>query len=490
MKRTISILLALLLASVLVGCGGTESQAPAAPSEPAQGPNQTAAQTGSTQPKIAPPEDFVLISGGTFQMGSPESEAWRVDDENAHTVTLSDYYLSKFEVTQADYQAVMGENPSAFSGDDLPVESISWTEAIQYCNARSTQEGLTPAYTVDGQTVSWERSANGYRLPTEAEWEYACRAGTETPFNTQTSISADEANYWGDYPYLIENNYFSQGNLETKPGVYRQTTVAVGSFEPNAWGLYDMHGNVGEWVWDWYGNYETDVQTDPTGPASGTRRVYRGGGWNDFAKNLRSAYRATLPPDNSSFNLGLRLVRNAGNGSGSVESSSAQANGQTDGNSLIAYFSWGGNTRGIATEIQSQTGAELFEIQMTTPYSMDYNTVLDQAQEAQNAQDRPELSTHVEDMDRYDTIILGYPNWWASIPMPVASFLEEYDFSGKTIIPFCSHGGGRFGQSLTAITKLAPDAVLGEGLAVSYSGGSGLSGDITAWLEENNILSN
>ncbi len=487
MKRTISILLALLLASVLVGCGGTESQAPAAPSEPAQGPNQTAAQTGSTQPKIAPPEDFVLISGGTFQMGSPESEAWRVDDENAHTVTLSDYYLSKFEVTQADYQAVMGENPSAFSGDDLPVESISWTEAIQYCNARSTQEGLTPAYTVDGQTVSWERSANGYRLPTEAEWEYACRAGTETPFNTQTSISADEANYWGDYPYLIENNYFSQGNLETKPGVYRQTTVAVGSFKPNAWGLYDMHGNVGEWVWDWYGSYETDAQTDPTGPASGTRRVYRGGGWNDFAKNLRSAYRATLPPDSSSFNLGLRLVRNAGSGSGSVASSSAQTDGQTGGNVLIAYFSWGGNTRGIAAEIQSQTGAELFEIQMVTPYSTDYNTVLDQAQEAQNAQDRPELSTHVEDMSQYDTILLGYPNWWASIPMPIASFLEEYDFSGKTIIPFCSHGGGRFGQSLTAITKLAPDAVLGEGLAVSYSGGSGLSEDIAAWLEENNI---
>jgi len=487
MKRIISILLVFLLAIALAGCGGTESQTPAAPSEPAQGPNQTAAPTESAQPEIAPPDDFVLISGGTFQMGSPESEAWRVEDESAHTVTLSDYYISKFEVTQADYQTIMGENPSAFSSDDFPVESISWMDAIQYCNARSTQEGLTPAYTVDGRTVSWDRSANGYRLPTEAEWEYACRAGTDTPFNTETSISADEANYWGHYPYLIEDNYFSQGNLETRPGVYRQTTVAVGSFEPNAWGLYDMHGNVGEWVWDWYGSYEMDAQTDPTGPASGTRRVYRGGGWNDFAKNLRSAYRATLPPDSTSFNLGLRLVRNAGNGSGSVESSSAQTDGQTGGNVLIAYFSWGGNTRGIANEIQRQTGAELFEIQMVTPYSTDYNTVLDQAQEAQNAQDRPELSTHVEDMSQYDTILLGYPNWWASIPMPIASFLEEYDFSGKTIVPFCSHGGGRFGQSLTAITKLVPDAVLGEGLAVSYSGGSSLSGDVTAWLEENNI---
>ena len=427
----------------------------------------------------------MLINGGTFQMGSLESEPWRSEDETVHAVTLSDFYISRYELTQAEYQMVVGENSSSFSGNDLPVENVSWMDAINYCNARSIQEGLTPVYVVDSQSISWDRSANGYRLPTEAEWEYACRAGTDTPFNTQTSISADEANYWGHYPYLIEDNYFSQGNLETKPGVYRQATVAVGSFEPNALGLYDMHGNVGEWVWDWYGSYETGEQTDPRRP--GTRRVYRGGGWNDFAKNLRSAYRATLPPDSASFNLGLRLVRNAGSGSGNVESSSAQSNGQSGGNILIAYFSWGGNTGGIAQEIQRQTGAELFEIEMVTPYSTDYNTVLDQAQEAQNNQDRPELSTHVEDMDQYDTILLGYPNWWASIPMPVASFLEEYDFAGKTIVPFCSHGGGRFGQSLTAVTKLAPDAVLGEGLAVSYSGGSGLSEDVAAWLEENNI---
>lgn len=120
---------------------------------------------------------------------------------------------------------------------------------------------------------------------------------------------------------------------------------------------------------------------------------------------------------------------------------------------------------------------------MVNPYSTDYSTVLDQAQQAQNNQDRPKLSTHVENMEQYSTILLGYPNWWASIPMPVASFLEEYDFAGKTILPFCSHGGGRFGQSLTAIAKLAPNAELGEGLAISYSGGASLSDDAAAWLE-------
>ena len=488
MKRILTIFLVFLLTFGLTGCGNNGQQHTDLPVDGSQPPQQSdTLPTEVIPPDPAIPEEFVRISGGTFQMGSLESEAWRIEDETAHMVTLSDYYISRYEVTQEEYQAVMGTNPSTYSGENLPVESISWMDAVLYCNARSTQEGLTPVYTVEGQNVSWDRSANGYRLPTEAEWEYACRAGTETPFNTETSISADEANYWGHYPYMIEDNYFSQGNLETKPGVYRQTTVAVGSFNPNAWGLYDMHGNVGEWVWDWYSGYETGEQTDPTGPDSGTLRVNRGGGWNDFAKNLRSAYRSTLPPDSSSFNLGLRLVRNAGSGSGNVESSSAQANGQTDGSILIAYFSWGGNTRGIAKEIQRQTGAELFEIQMVTPYSTDYNTVLDQTQEAQSAQDRPQLSTHVEDMSQYDTIILGYPNWWASIPMPIASFLEEYDFSGKTIVPFCSHGGGRFGQSLTAITKLVPDAVLGEGLAVSYSGGSGLSDDVAAWLKENNI---
>ncbi len=445
-------------------------------------------EPGQSDQQIIPVEDgFLLIKGGRFSMGSPEDEPWRSADETQHTVTVSDFYMSPYEVRQREYAAVMGNNPSNFNGEDLPIENVSWLDAITFCNALSEKENLTPAYTVNGETVIWDRSANGYRLPTEAEWEYACRAGTTTPFNTETSISPEESNYYGHYPYEIEENYFSQGNLTTKPGEYRQTTVAVDSFSPNAWGLYNMHGNVSEWVWDYYSEYGTADKTDPTGPETGTRRVYRGGGWNDFAKNMRSAYRATLPEDKGSFNLGIRLVRNAVNGAGSIVSAGTENDTETGGKVLIAFFSWGGNTKGIAEEIQSQTGADLFEIELVTPYSDDYNTVLDQAQHDQNIQARPEIRNKVENFEQYDTILLGYPNWWASIPMPIASFLEEYDFSGKTIIPFCSHGGGRFGQSLTAITKLAPDAVMGEPLSIHYSGGSSLPDDIAAWLETNKI---
>ncbi|MBR2812532.1 MAG: SUMF1/EgtB/PvdO family nonheme iron enzyme [Solobacterium sp.] len=433
-------------------------------------------------------DGFVMIQGGSFLMGSPETENWRIDDEIRHEVSVSSFYMDPFETTQAEYVRLMDENPSAFISDALPIENISWLDAVRFANAKSKDACLTPVYMISDQGVTWDRSADGYRLPTEAEWEYACRAGTETPFNTERSLSAAEANFYGHYPYEIEENYFNNSVLEAKPGEYRQTTVSVGSFEPNAWGLYDMHGNVNEWCWDWYGTYDTAAATDPTGPIQGTRHVYRGGGWNDFAKNMRSAYRAAGQEDMKSFNLGVRLVRNADHSpSGLVTAGETSLQAETDGKVLIAYFSWGGNTRRIAGEIQTQTGADIFEISPVQPYSSDYNTVLMEAQEDQHRQARPALSGHVENMEAYDIILLGYPNWWASIPMPIASFLEEYDFAGKTIIPFCSHGGGRFGQSLTAVAKLAPDAVIGKGLSVHYSGGASLSSDVTAWLMENGL---
>ena len=153
-------------------------------------------------------------------------------------------------------------------------------------------------------------------------------------------------------------------------------------------------------------------------------------------------------------------------------------------NILVAYFSWSGNTRGIARQIHQNLGGDLFKITLVTPYSSDYNTVLDEAKRDQERQARPQLKDHVANMAQYDVIFLGYPNWWASIPMPIASFLEEYDFFGKRIIPFCSHGGGRFGQSLSAIAKLCPQAKILEALSVHYSGGRSLPDEISTWLRK------
>lgn len=357
--------------------------------------------------------DLILINGGTYLMGSPETEMQRETDEVQHEVTVSDFYIGRYEVTQKEYEEVMGENPSNFEGENLPVENVTWYEAIEYCNKLSEKEGLTPVYTIDGENVSWDRSANGYRLPTEAEWEYAARAGTTTPFNTENSISDEEANYYGHYPYGIEENYFTQENLETEPGQYRQTTVEVDSFSPNKWGLYNIHGNVAEWCFDYYGAYDLENTDNPSGTTTGTLRVNRGGGWNDYAKHLRCAYRASTTPDQKMSNIGFRVVRNGDNNSDTSVISDTNRNlqTQTGGNILIAYFSWSGNTENAAQIIQEQTGADIIELNPAEPYSSNYSEVLDQAQKDMNADARPELANHVENMEQYDTILLGYPNW-------------------------------------------------------------------------------
>lgn len=197
----------------------------------------------------------------------------------------------------------MGDNPSRFKGDNLPVEQVSWYDAIEYCNKLSEREGLSPAYTINkGQRdpnnkngndrvkwlVIWNRNANGYRLPTEAEWEYACRAGTTTAYNTGASIS--DATGW----------YSENSGNKTHP---------VGQKSANAWGLYDMHGNVTEWCWDWYGTYSDAMQMDPGGVSSGSERVTRGGYWIISAPNLRSAYRSSGCPSLQSSFIGFRMVR-------------------------------------------------------------------------------------------------------------------------------------------------------------------------------------
>lgn len=157
------------------------------------------------------------------------------------------------------------------------------------------------------------------------------------------------------------------------------------------------------------------------------------------------------------------------------------------GKQIILFFSWSGNTRKIAQMLQKKLGCEMLELELVKPYSTDYNTCLDEAKRDQEAEARPQLKTKLPDLKDYDTIFLGYPNWWASIPMPIATLLESQDFSGKTIAPFCSHGGGRLGQSVSAIAKLAPKARVLEGFAVHYGGDSSLSADMDAWLKQHGL---
>lgn len=162
----------------------------------------------------------------------------------------------------------------------------------------------------------------------------------------------------------------------------------------------------------------------------------------------------------------------------------AQAAG---GRILVAYFSWSGNTRRIASQIHERVGGDLVEIEMTKPYSRSYNTCLEESLRDLQAGARPPLRTRISNFDRYEVIFLGYPTWWATIPMPVATFLESYDFSGKTIIPFNSHGGGRLGQTVSTIAKLCPNAAIRKALSISYGGGNTLRQDIESWLQENGI---
>jgi formylglycine-generating enzyme required for sulfatase activity len=243
-------------------------------------------QQARAEPDRIEAAGLVKIPGGTFAMGSPEAE--RLNEEGLqHKVTVGAFYMGKHEVTQREWREVMGNNPSEFKADNLPVENVSWYDAVEYCNKRSEREGLSPAYTISGTDVRWNRNANGYRLPTEAEWEYACRAGTKTPFNTGNSITTNQANYDGE------------------------RTVNVGKFAPNRWGLYDMHGNVWEWCWDWFGDYTSGSETNPAGPAAGPFRINRGGGWGHSPRHLRSAVRGGGAPSSRSADVGFRLVRNA-----------------------------------------------------------------------------------------------------------------------------------------------------------------------------------
>jgi formylglycine-generating enzyme required for sulfatase activity len=230
--------------------------------------------------------ELVLIPAGSFMMGSPPEERGRsfFAKETQHQVTITKpYYLQTTVVTQGQWKALMGNNPSYSKncGDDCPVDTVSWNEAQEFIGKLNQKEGT-----------------NKYRLPLEAEWEYAARAGTTTRFYTGNCISTDQANYDGDDP------------LPGCPkGEVRKRIVRVKSFEPNAFGLYDMHGNIFQWCQDWYDNYPSGSVTDPTGPSSGMERVMRGGSWFDDAGYLRAAYRSKDKPGGRGDLIGFRIAR-------------------------------------------------------------------------------------------------------------------------------------------------------------------------------------
>ncbi|MGZ8190347.1 MAG: formylglycine-generating enzyme family protein [Methylococcaceae bacterium] len=225
---------------------------------------------------------FRWIEPGTFLMGSPSNEPERAEDETQHQVTLSrGFWMADAPVTQALWQEVMGDNPSHFQGDNRPVENVSWDDAQAFI---AKMNGMKPELKLC--------------LPTEAQWEYACRAGTTTPFSFGYEISSEQVNFDGNYPY---NN--------GKPSRYREETSDVKTLPPNAWGLYEMHGNIWECCQDWYGEYPSGPVTDPQGPDTGTARVIRGGSWDNFVGNVGSAVRFRFTPAYRYNRLGFRISR-------------------------------------------------------------------------------------------------------------------------------------------------------------------------------------
>jgi formylglycine-generating enzyme required for sulfatase activity len=233
------------------------------------------------------PENMVFIPPGTFRMGSPTNEVDRFDGEGPQTEVIISrgFWMGKYEVTQGEYLAVMGNNPSHFKGDTTrPVETVSWHDAVAYCAALTERE--REAGRIAANAV--------YRLPTEAEWEYACRGWTSTRFS------------YGDDPGYtnLTNHAWYLDNSEGQ-------THSVGQKLPNAWGLHDMHGNVWEWCQDWYGDYSGGVALDPQGPEAGSNRVIRGGDWYLWygsARYCRSANRSSHYPDLRYYGIGFRVV--------------------------------------------------------------------------------------------------------------------------------------------------------------------------------------
>jgi predicted Zn finger-like uncharacterized protein len=225
--------------------------------------------------------EFVWVPGGTFEMGDLFRDGFG-GEKPVHTVELDGYWLGRYPVTQAQWEKVMGNNPSHFKGRNNPVEQVSWDDCQDFI-----------------RTLHMRSPASGFRLPTEAEWEYACRAGTRT------------SRYWGNDIDCSRANYGNGILSDECKGRNPCQTCAVGSYPPNPWGLYDMLGNVSEWCQDWYDYYyyAQSPRRNPTGPGGGSDRVYRGCSWGYDPRGVRSAYRGSFTPDLRNDSLGFRLLR-------------------------------------------------------------------------------------------------------------------------------------------------------------------------------------
>ncbi len=231
--------------------------------------------------------EMVFVEGGTFQMGSNDGSS---DEKPVHSVTVNDFYIGKYEVTQKQWKEVMGNNPSRFRGEDNPVEKVSWYDTVEFCNKLSEREGLSNCYSGSGKGITLNINANGYRMPTEAEWGFAAIGG-----NKSKGYKYSGSNSIGDVAWYDSNS--------------RKKTHLGGTKQANELGIYDMSGNVWEWCWDWYGSYNRGSQLNPTGVTYGSYRVYMGGSWYFNASDCRIANRCYNFPDGSSDDIGFRLVR-------------------------------------------------------------------------------------------------------------------------------------------------------------------------------------